>query len=93
MCGLCGALGPGLSWEQEIQSHSDSQRDRALQARESAAELTRVLWPLRIRVSVNPASWFSVTFPTGTTELVTGMVGVWHAIERRRLALPDPLLG
>jgi hypothetical protein len=93
MCGLCGALGPGLSWELEIHSPGDTHRDRALEAHASAAELTRLLWPLRIRVSARTGYGFAITFPTGGTELVTGMVGVWHAIERKRLELPDPLAG
>jgi hypothetical protein len=91
MCGLCGVLGPGTAWERDGRSEVDVPWRLAREAQQTAAELTRLLRPSRVRVTATPRFGYSIAFPTGATELATGLAGVWHAIERRRLTLPDPL--
>lgn len=94
MCGLCGSLGQGPTWEDEPWSDDPSARWRLRRdAQETAAELTRLLAASRVRVDANPDFGFVVTLPTGGVEIVSGIAGVWHALDALRIAIPDPLQG
>jgi hypothetical protein len=91
MCSLCGALGQGVSWELEGLSGEDARWRRHRAAVATASELTRLLVPARIRVTASPDSGFRVAFPTGRTEMVTSLTEAWHLLDRRNVAIPDPL--
>jgi hypothetical protein len=91
MCGLCGALGPGIAWEQEGRSCGDARWRTGREAAATAAALTRLFSPVRIRVTAHPSFGFIVAFPTGRTELAAGLAMVWHALDRRQVPIPDPL--
>jgi len=93
MCSLCGALGNGPSWEQEGLSGAEARWRLPLEASDTAAELTVVLAQSRIKVKANADFGFLVAFPTGGTEIVGSLAEVWHALQRRRVAIPDPLDG
>lgn len=90
MCTLCGALGRGSSWEQTSIGEDERWRSRQ-QAFATAAELSDLLAPARIRVRANPDFGFVVTFPTGASEIVTSLGEMWHLLGRREIAIPDPL--
>ena len=90
MCSLCGALGQGPSWEQE--GRGDEARWRLHRdAAATAAEVTRLLSSRRIKVTANPDFGFLVAFPTGRTEMAHGLAAMWHLLDRRSIAIPDPL--
>lgn len=91
MCSLCGALGHGPSWEQEGRARAEARWRLHREAAATAAELTRLLAPDRIKVTAHPDFGFLVAFPTGRTEMVTGLVQVWHLLDRRNVSIPDPL--
>jgi hypothetical protein len=91
MCSLCGALGQGPSWEQEGGDGEDARWRLHREAAATAAELTRLLAPGRIKVTANSDFGFLVAFPTGRTEMVASLIQVWHLLDRRNVAIPDPL--
>jgi len=91
MCSLCGALGQGASWELEGLSGNEARWQRHREATATASELTRLLAPARIKVTASPDSGFRVAFPTGRTETVASLTEAWHLLDRRNVAIPDPL--
>lgn len=91
MCSLCGALGSGVSWEQDGPSPAERRTHRRREAAATAAELSRLLRPLRITVDAHPDFGFLVSFPTGGTQIAGGLAEVWHLLDGRGLAIPDPL--
>lgn len=93
MCSLCGALGNGPSWEQEGLSGTEARWRLRREASATAAELTVVLAQSRIKVKANPDFGFLVAFPTGGTDIAGSLAEVWHLLQRRRVAIPDPLDG
>ena len=93
MCSLCGFVGQGPSWEQEGRSGDDGRWRLGREARETAAELTRLLSPQQIRITASPSFGFIVRFPTGRTDLVQGLSPIWHLLDQRKVAIPDPLSG
>lgn len=92
MCSLCGALGNGPSWEQEGLSGGEARWRLRREASATAAELTALFQASRIKVKANSDFGFLVTFPTGGTEIVGSLAEVWHLLQRRKVAIPDPLL-
>ena len=93
MCSLCGALGNGPSWEQEGLSGGEARWRLRREACATAAELTTLFAQSRIKVTANSDFGFLVAFPTGGTDIVGSLAEVWHLLQRRRLAIPDPLDG
>ena len=93
MCSLCGALGQGPSWEQQGLAGEEARWRLRREAAATAAELTALLSPRRIKITANPDFGFLVAFPTGGTEMVTGLAQVWHLLNRRKIEIPDPLDG
>ena len=93
MCSLCGALGQGPAWEQQGLSGNEARWRLHREAAATAAELTGLLTPCRIRITARPDFGFLVAFPTGRTELVAGVNEVWHLLARHKVAIPDPLDG
>jgi hypothetical protein len=91
MCSLCGALGQGPSWEQEGRDADDARWRLHRDAAATAAEVTRLLAPRRIKVTASPDFGFLVAFPTGRTEMTSGLGEMWHLLDRRSIAIPDPL--
>ena len=91
MCSLCGALGQGPSWEHEGLSGDEARWRRHREATATASELTRLLAPARVRVTASPDFGFRVDFPTGRTEMVASLTQAWHLLDRRNVAIPDPL--
>ena len=91
MCSLCGALGQGVPWELEAHSGSEARWRRHRESKATAAEVTRLLAPVRIKVTAGPDSGFRVDFPTGRTERVESLTEAWHLLNRRNVAIPDPL--
>ena len=91
MCSLCGALGQGPSWEQHGPAADEARWRLRREAAATAAELTALLQPRRIKVTANPDFGFLVAFPTGGTEMVAGLAQVWHLLSRRKIEIPDPL--
>jgi len=61
------------------------------EATATAALLTALLSPKRIKVTASPEFGFIVAFPTGGTEMVAGLAQVWHLLNRRKIEIPDPL--
>ena len=92
MCSLCGALGQGPSWEQHGVGGEEARWQLRREAVATAAELTRVLASSRIKVTAHPDFGFVVAFPTGRTELTAGLTQVWHLLDGRNVAIPDPLV-
>ena len=92
MCSLCGALGQGPSWEQQGLAGDEARWRLQREAAATAAELTALLSPRRIRITASPAFGFIVAFPTGGSEMVAGLTEVWHLLRRRKIEIPDPLL-
>ena len=93
MCSLCGALGNGPSWEQEGLSGDETRWRLRREASATAAELTALLAQCRIKVKANSNFGFLVAFPTGATDIVGSLAEVWHLLQRRGVAIPDPLDG
>ncbi len=93
MCSLCGLIGQGPSWEQEGRNGDDGRWRLGREAIEIAAELTRLLFAQRIRITAVPSFGFVVRFPTGRTDLVQGLSSMWHLLDQRKVAIPDPLSG
>jgi hypothetical protein len=91
MCSLCGALGQGPSWEQEGRGGDETRWRLHREAAVTAAEVTRLLAPTRIKVTASAAFGFVVAFPTGGTEMVRSLGDLWHLLDRRRIAIADPL--
>ena len=91
MCSLCGALGQGPSWEQHGLMGDEARWRLRREATATAAELTALLSPQRIKVTASPEFGFIVAFPTGGTEMVAGLAQVWHLLNRRKIEIPDPL--
>ena len=91
MCSLCGALGQGPAWEQEGLAGSETRWRLWREANATAAELTTLLSERHIKVAASPEFGFLVEFPTGGTEMVVSLSQVWHLLERRNVAIPDPL--
>jgi hypothetical protein len=91
MCSLCGAVGEGPAWEQEGLSGSETRWRLRREAAATAAELTRLFSEQRIKVAASPEFGFLVEFPTGGTEITASLRQVWHLLERRKVAIPDPL--
>ena len=91
MCSLCGALAQGPSWEQEGIGEEEARWRLHREAAATAAELTRLLRPARIKVATGSGFGFLVAFPTGRTEMAAGLAAVWHLLDRRNVAIPDPL--
>ncbi|HKU85543.1 MAG TPA: hypothetical protein VJV77_04315 [Casimicrobiaceae bacterium] len=91
MCSLCGALGQGAPWELEGLSGKEARWQRHREAAATASELTRLLAPARIKVTASAESRFRVAFPTGCTEMVASLAEAWHVLDRRNVAIPDPL--
>ena len=92
MCSLCGAIGQGQAWEQQGPAGDDARWRLRREAAATAAELTALLSPRRIKVTANAGSGFVVAFPTGGSETVAGLAQLWHLLERRKFEIPDPLL-
>jgi hypothetical protein len=93
MCSLCGALGQGVPWERDGRTDERARWRAPREAVATATELTRLLAPGRIKVTANPDFGFVVAFPTGRTEMVASLTEVWHLLDRRKVAIPDPLAG
>jgi hypothetical protein len=93
MCGLCGALGRGPSWEQEGIADSEARWRLRRQAAAVAAELSALLASKRIKVGANPDFGLLVSFPTGGTDIVNSLAEFWHLLQRRGVGIPDPLDG
>ena len=93
MCSLCGALGQGPSWEQQGPAGEEARWRLRREAAATAAELTVLLSPRRIKITASPYFGFVVAFPTGGTEMVAGLAQVWHLLSRREIEIPDPLDG
>jgi hypothetical protein len=93
MCGLCGALGKGPSWEQAGLAGEEARWRLRREAAATAAELTALLSPRRIKVTASADHGFVVAFPTGGSETVAGLAQVWHLLSRRKIEIPDPLAG
>lgn len=91
MCSLCGALGQGLVWEQSGLTGDEARWRVRREASATAAEVSRLLAPLRIKVTANPRFGFVVAFATGRTELVASLGELWHLMDRSKMAIPDPL--
>ena len=91
MCSLCGALGQGPAWEQQGLTGEAARWRLRREAAATAAELTRLLTPGRIRITAHPDFGFLVAFPTGRTEMVAGLAEVWHLLDRCKVEIPDPL--
>lgn len=91
MCSLCGALGQGPSWEQQGLAGEEARWRLRREAAATAAELTALLSPRRIKITASPEFGFVVAFPTGGTEMVAGLAQVWHLLNRRKIEIPDPL--
>jgi hypothetical protein len=91
MCGLCGAIGQGPSWEQQGRAGEEARWQLHREAAATAAEVTALLSPRRIKVTGSPQSGFVVAFPTGGSETVAGLAQLWHLLERRKIEIPDPL--
>ena len=91
MCSLCGALGQGPSWEQGGIAADEVRWRARREAVATAAELTRLLSPARIKVIASPYFGFVVAFPTGRSEMVASLTEVWHLLDRGKVAIPDPL--
>jgi hypothetical protein len=92
MCSMCGAIGQGQAWEQQGQAGDDARWRLRREAAATAAELTALLSPRRIKVTASADFGFVVAFPTGGTEMVVGLAQLWHLLERRGIAIPDPLI-
>jgi hypothetical protein len=60
---------------------------------ETAAAVSDLLAPRRIKVVANPDHGFVVSFPTGGAEIVQSLGEIWHLLLRRRIPFPDPLAG
>lgn len=90
MCSLCGALGQGPLWEDEA-LRAPTAAQRFHQATAAAAELSSVLYERRIVVDFRPDTGFTVRFPTGGVDAVRGLMDVWHLLDGRGIAVPDPL--
>jgi len=93
MCGLCGALGQGPSWEQEGIAGGEARWRLRRQAAAVATELTSLLASKRITVGANPDFGLIVSFPTGGTDIVKDLAEFWHLLQRRGVGIPDPLDG
>ena len=93
MCGLCGALGQGPSWEQEGIAGGEARWRLRRQAAAVATELTALLASKRITVGANPDFGLIVSFPTGGTDIVKDLAEFWHLLQRRGVGIPDPLDG
>ena len=91
MCSLCGALGQGPAWEQEGLAGSEMRWRLRREAATTAAELTKLLLERHIKITASSEFGFLVEFPTGGTEMVASLSHVWHLLERRKVAIPDPL--
>jgi hypothetical protein len=93
MCGLCGALGLGPAWEQHGVDPAGGEARWRLhrEAVASAAELTAVLRSSRVKVTPLAGGGFTVQFPTGGSQTGASLAQVWHLLERRHVAIPDPL--
>jgi len=93
MCSLCGALGRGPAWEQGGDLGANSRWQLRREAMETAAAVSDLLAPRRIRIAANPDHGFVVSFPTGGAEIVQSLGEIWHLLLRRKIPLPDPLAG
>jgi hypothetical protein len=91
MCSLCGALGRKPAWEQEGLAGDEARWRGGREAAATAVEVTRLLSAARIKVTASPQFGFLVEFATGGTEMVTNLTELWHLLERRHVAIPDPL--
>ncbi|ANN78067.1 hypothetical protein [Bordetella flabilis] len=91
MCSLCGALGPGISWEQNGLDTADAPLWRRREAAATARELSRLLRPLRVTVDAHPDFGFLISFPTGGSQIANGLADIWHVLDSRGLDIPDPL--
>ena len=91
MCGLCGALGQAISWEQAGVEQAQARHLRRIEAMATAAELTRLFSRSRLRVSANPDFGFLVFFPTGASLACASLGDIWHQLHLRGIAIPDPL--
>jgi hypothetical protein len=91
MCGLCGVLGRGLSWEQQLQLGESARWQMRQHATQTARRLTTLLGAARVKVTVNTANAFVIAFPTGGVEVAASIAEVWHVLEKRRIVVPDPL--
>jgi hypothetical protein len=91
MCGLCGALGQGPSWEHSGLDGDESRWRLHHEAVATAAELTALLMCQRIKVTAQSGGGFSVFFPTGGVETAAGLTQIWHLLQRRKITIPDPL--
>jgi hypothetical protein len=91
MCGLCGALGAGPAWEREGRAGDDARWRMHREALATAAQLTSLLAPHRIRITADPRSGFVVAFPTGRTATAASLTSVWHLLDRSKVPVPDPL--
>jgi hypothetical protein len=91
MCSLCGALGQGAPREFEVLSGDEARWRRHREATATASELTRLLAPARVKVTASPDFGFCIAFPTGRVEMVASLTEAWHLLDRRNVAIPDPL--
>jgi hypothetical protein len=93
MCSLCGALGKAPSWEQEGDFGESARWQIRREAVQTAARMSALLAPSRIKIAANPNHGFVVSFPTGGAEIVRSLGEIWHLLARRDVPLPDPLAG
>lgn len=91
MCGLCGALGQAISWEQAGLAPAQARNRRRIEAMATAAELTRLFSHSRLRVNANPDFGFLVLFPTGASLTCASLGDIWHQLHLRGITIPDPL--
>ena len=93
MCSLCGALGKGPSWEQEGDLGESARWQLRREAMQTATKMNRLLAASRIKIAANSDHGFVVSFPTGGMEIATSLGEIWHLLSRRKIPLPDPLVG
>ena len=91
MCSLCAAFGQGPAWEQGGIAGQRARSQMHLEAAATADTLTSLFFKCRIKVRVNPRFGYLVDFPTGGTEIVPSLAQFWHLLQRRGIAIPDPL--
>jgi hypothetical protein len=60
---------------------------------QTAARMSDLLAPSRIKIAANPDHGFVVSFPTGGAEIARSLGEIWHLLSRRDIPLPDPLAG
>jgi hypothetical protein len=55
--------------------------------------MNHLLAASRIKIAANSDHGFVVSFPTGGMEIATSLGEIWHLLSRRKIPLPDPLVG